>query len=156
MTAHAAMIVPSLDGPSARGTTSVQSSVIVHVISCAPARTETLRLIFGASSGGHSGDGLRVRSAVPSDMSRSARARKSSAQLIASSASYSGDVASGSLERLFFRTFPDSVCGSSVRNTTSRGTMKFSSLVLHSRITSSSLSSSSLVEEDERANRLSQ
>ena len=36
------------------------------------------------------------------------------------------DLGSGSLERLFFRIFPESVCGSSVTKTTSRGTMKFS------------------------------
>ena len=64
--------------------------------------------------------------------------------------------ASGSLGRLFFRIFPESVCGSSVTNTTSRGTMKFSSRVLHSRITSSSVSCSAFVEEHEGANRLAE
>ena len=65
---QAAIIVPMLDGPSARGTTSVQASVIVHVISCAPASTETLRPIFGAPSAGATGDGLIIASAEPSDM----------------------------------------------------------------------------------------
>src|SRR4051812_50068915 len=37
------MIVPSPSGPSVRGTTSVQSSVIVHVISWPVAITVTLR-----------------------------------------------------------------------------------------------------------------
>src|SRR4051794_7878721 len=40
---QAAMIVPSPSGPSVRGTTSVQRSVIVHVISWPAAITVTLR-----------------------------------------------------------------------------------------------------------------
>ena len=45
------MIVPIPVGPSDRGTTSVQSSVIVHVISCATAMTRTFRPTTCASSG---------------------------------------------------------------------------------------------------------
>ena len=71
---------------------------------------------------------------------RSARARQSPAQIHRRLSVEAGDAASGSLERLFLRTFPESVCGSSVTNTTSRGTMKFSSRVRHSLITSSSVS----------------
>src|SRR5580765_2298981 len=55
VTDQAAMIVPSPSGPSERGTTSVQRSVIVQVISCETARNVTFRPTTCESTGSITG-----------------------------------------------------------------------------------------------------